>query len=998
VPRQPVTDVIRHRLLGPMAERFGRPLTLIEAPAGYGKSTLLRQALDEGRAVGLGRDMLVRATHSDEAVTVVLVEALGLLHPGTGPTADLAIALRDSIWSASPEHVCLVIDDCHLLRPDATDELAAVLEALPSNGHLLLCGRSVPQLGIADPAAVMRLGADELAFDADERAAFDRINGRTHHRHSDTGWPALLALDVSPHDVERFLHDEVISKLAPDRREALRGLAVHRGFDEALVRVTTSFAGSLDDLVAGVPLTWIEGDRYVVHDLVRDALLGTATPVELADARRTMSAALADRGEWSDAIALARAAADDGQLLRIAHAVAGELHIGVPDGRWLSTLDELVAAMPGTVAADVLGSLATMTRDQPIGITLMMSAADRARREGDADLEALCISRLSEAAFGMGRLPMLRSLAARLGELADAGCDAAARVRFRPELWLKTLDGSNTIAYLDAMPPVIHPSVATWVAFDRVRGLAIQGHLRAALAAADRLPPITDPLQRVQMEGFLAIQRWYLGELDAEGVAGVHRLLDRAELRDAPHLFVRAAATTAIMEASIGDQRRASATLDRARTHLHLVADGAFARHVLAQAEAVLAVLDGDDAQARALLLEALPADGLPVIPSFVWNLTAATQYVLVPEVRQHVDRATAGPDHTAALAPARALVAWREHRDPVPAAELAWTEGGRMRSWLMEPHLGELAVAAVRAGNSAALSVIERFRHDPHGVLMRIAERDGSPLPELVAGLLRTMPSRPREPIRIGVLGSAHLSRSGVPVAEEAWTRRQRVRDLLMLLVAHRSISRAQLMTAMWPDKAPKTAAANLRFTLNQLQSVLEPDRGPDDLPWYVVAEQDRLVLRSNELVAVDVDEFDESVATGDHLDRAGDPELALAAYRRAATLYRGDFLADASDPEWGYYEALRLRGVFVRIAARASSLALVGGDVQDAALLAQRATTVEPLYEPAARALAAALVAERRLDAARAVLAKLTAELSSAGITPEPATMHLVRRLGGD
>lgn len=994
--------MIRHRLLGPMAGRFERTLTVVEAPAGYGKTTLIRQAIEEAAAAELGRDVLVRATHPDMPLSTLLVEAVRLLSPGARTSADPVATWRDLVWSAAPDHVCLVVDDTHLLAPDAGPEVQRLIAALPANGHLVLCGRSLP---VAPPVVVgdattdaLSLHANDLAFDPDERAAYRRLNATSPDPLGDTGWPALLALHTTEVDLERLLRDDVIGHLRDDQRSALAVLAVRRGFDESLVRAVTPFTGSLADLIAGVPLTSIDGPTCHVHDLVREALLAQLDPVALSAARTAVSRALVERGEWTDAIALARSAGDLDQLRSIAHAVAEQLHIGVPDAHWLTTLDELVAAMPGTVAADVLGALAAVTRDQPIGLPMMQQAAARARAEGDADLEALCISRLSEAAFGLGRMPMLRMLAERLDELAAGGCPIARKVRFRPHLWLATIDQANTVAHLDTVPSDVDPTIARWVAFDRVRALSLQGHLRAAISSADQIPTITDPLQRVQLDGFLAIQRWLLGELGVDGMHQVHRLLDRAELHDAPHLFTRAAATTSMMAATMGDRLIAIETLERARHHLPRVAEGAFARHVVAQAEAVLAALEGDDERAAAHLRAALPADGLGVLPPFAWQLSAATMYVLHPEVRDFLDGAVTGPDLELRRSVVRALVAWRDRQDPEPAAALPWHEADQMRHWLVEPHLGQLAAAAMQGGSAAAAGVFERFRHDPRSVLSRLADSAEPTLRDRLAGIARGLPRRPPDVLRIEVLGPARLMRGGSPVVDEAWTRRQRVRDLLLLIVAHRSLTRSQVMASIWPDKPERTAASNLRFTLNQLHSVLEPERASDDQPWYVMTTQDRLALRASELVVVDVDEFTDAVTAGDDFDREGEPELALAAYRKAATVYRGDYLADASDPDWGYYEGLRLRGQFVRVAARASSLALAAGDLAEAEQLAHRAVTIEPLYEPAVRAMAATMMANRRLGAAREALSKLTAELASAGIAPEPATMQLVRRLGGD
>ena len=62
---------------------------------------------------------------------------------GDAGPSELGAALADSVWRNAPRQVCLVLDDVHEVLSDspAAALLATLVDALPTNGHLVLAGR-----------------------------------------------------------------------------------------------------------------------------------------------------------------------------------------------------------------------------------------------------------------------------------------------------------------------------------------------------------------------------------------------------------------------------------------------------------------------------------------------------------------------------------------------------------------------------------------------------------------------------------------------------------------------------------------------------------------------------------------------------------------------------------------------------------------------------------------------------------------------------------------
>lgn len=221
-------------------------------------------------------------------------------------------------------------------------------------------------------------------------------------------------------------------------------------------------------------------------------------------------------------------------------------------------------------------------------------------------------------------------------------------------------------------------------------------------------------------------------------------------------------------------------------------------------------------------------------------------------------------------------------------------------------------------------------------------------------------------------VLG--HLAIDPMPAGTEL---RRRVRELLALVVCHRSIGRDTAAYLLWPDKDLESARRNLRVTLTHLMRVVEHSGGG----W--VTTRAGVLSIDTAFVGLDLDEFIAAEARGRRAERSGHRAQALAHFERALGLYRGGFLLGL-DVDGVQYERLRLEVLAFDMAISAARAARAIGEPDRAASLACRALAIDPLGDVAAAELAAAVRAMGRDDAARLTLEDHVDALRRAGICP--------------
>lgn len=199
----PRPDVVRRpRLIARLNAGLHRKLTLISAPAGFGKTTLVSEWINQPAATGGMQDAaaeprlpagvawlsLDAGDSAPPRFLAYLVAALQTVAPTVGagvagvlqspqppPVEALLTTLLNEI-STIPDNFLLVLDDYHVLdAPPIDTALTFLLDHLPPRMHLVIATREDPALPLARLRArgqLTELRAGDLRFTPAEAAAF----------------------------------------------------------------------------------------------------------------------------------------------------------------------------------------------------------------------------------------------------------------------------------------------------------------------------------------------------------------------------------------------------------------------------------------------------------------------------------------------------------------------------------------------------------------------------------------------------------------------------------------------------------------------------------------------------------------------------------------------------------------------------------------------------------------------------------------------------------
>jgi LuxR family maltose regulon positive regulatory protein len=181
--------------LGSGTQGFTARLTLVSAPAGFGKTTLvsswlaqladLKRHYSDKSAAWLSLD---KDDNDPVRFLTYLIAALQTVAPTIGesaihslqapqaPALETILTLLINDLSQNDQFLILILDDYHLITsPSVHQTLTFLLEHLPPALHLLIISRSDPPLPLARLRAsrqVIELRADDLRFTFDEVTLF----------------------------------------------------------------------------------------------------------------------------------------------------------------------------------------------------------------------------------------------------------------------------------------------------------------------------------------------------------------------------------------------------------------------------------------------------------------------------------------------------------------------------------------------------------------------------------------------------------------------------------------------------------------------------------------------------------------------------------------------------------------------------------------------------------------------------------------------------------
>ena len=318
---EPAADVVLDERLVDRAVHLAttKPLTLVRAPAGSGKTTLAAAAAERLAPQPVAWARLDDLDDDPAALLELLVLAVEHVLPGGCPAARqllatglpsavdprraAAVLVNDLIAADAP--FVIVLDDMHTLRsPEALGVLDYIVDNLPPNAHVVATARMDPALSLARLRArslLGEIGPDDLRLSTQQ--AEELLNDRLGLAldkddiaklvEAASGWvTGVRLLGQSPEALDGFLGAELVGNEREDLQRFL--------FDTAVLDVLTpSSCGALtgrddaavvlDDLAKRHSLFLLGVDpaapAYRYHDLLRSFLLrrlSTTDPVRLA--------------------------------------------------------------------------------------------------------------------------------------------------------------------------------------------------------------------------------------------------------------------------------------------------------------------------------------------------------------------------------------------------------------------------------------------------------------------------------------------------------------------------------------------------------------------------------------------------------------------------------------------------------------------------------------------------------------------------------------------
>jgi LuxR family maltose regulon positive regulatory protein len=406
-PPVPQDLVTRRWLLDLLGQNLPRPLTVISAPAGYGKTTLMAHWLQNSEWpsawVALDEyddDLRSFVTYFVAALQTLFPEAgqetLARLNPNELPPARaLAVTLINEL-NAIQQPFILVVDDYHLVHDLAVhDVLIELLKHPPTALHLVLITRIDPPLNLVTLAArnqVLILRAQDLRFLPAEATAFLRQgSGRllsdaevAHLVQQAEGWAAGLRLlciaqqrpapagEVSAfrRSSKRLAIDYLFAEALQQQPQAVQEVLLRSAILDRFCVHSLDALANHDQPAGQYPLTgqevmeWLrhtnafitpqdnEGHWFKYHALFRELLLRELKQHHSAEAitalHRQVGQWFSEKGLWDEALRHLLAAGEFSSAIEL---VAGQRHQLMNAERW-DELERWIRWFPDEVAAN----------------------------------------------------------------------------------------------------------------------------------------------------------------------------------------------------------------------------------------------------------------------------------------------------------------------------------------------------------------------------------------------------------------------------------------------------------------------------------------------------------------------------------------------------------------------------------------------------------------------------------------------------------------------
>ncbi|MGH2633974.1 MAG: tetratricopeptide repeat protein, partial [Tepidiformaceae bacterium] len=376
----------RPGLLNRLHESVGNGLTIVQAPAGFGKTTLLGAFAAEIAAnytvcwLSLDASCSVPEVMAAEFAMAVLGERSFIPPATVGRTGDLKAYLGGVLNEATESSalpLLVVFDNVHEAGDDeaTVDLLGWLIESGPAGMEVVLSGRELPPLAGVDARVAggeaLMLGSTDLAFTEEEvqalaeRSAY--AGGPADLWGQTGGWPVAvmaicsrtIAQDAAPKRQQdaawtRYLGSQVLAAVPEELRSALLRLSPLPVIDgwQASERIGRDAWMELAAWLSAHDFLYeaLDDGRFRLNPMIRAFLCDEyqrTDPVAFDSALGGLIEALTSEGRFAEAIELGRRPGQEERLGDVLEGCAqGLLHKGA-----FALLERGFKSLPGAVIA-----------------------------------------------------------------------------------------------------------------------------------------------------------------------------------------------------------------------------------------------------------------------------------------------------------------------------------------------------------------------------------------------------------------------------------------------------------------------------------------------------------------------------------------------------------------------------------------------------------------------------------------------------------------------
>lgn len=991
VPRLPRRLVPRPRLLQRLHASIGNGLTVLQAPAGYGKTTLISSfaAEVEFRPTWLTLDASAGAP---EVFAQQLAAALAGDREIEPPAVftkftDLQAYLHAAARQAAEESglpLLVVVDNVEELTEgrEAGALLVWLMDVLPEGSEVILSGRELPFIpsvnALIATGEVAVLDATDLAFDESELAAAIELSGAQANpadlASQTGGWPVavMAALAGGAGSCDRlsaaafdlYLQAEVWERVPPELRDVLRRVAlgptieragVEIDFSPASWRQLTAWASTREFLCEHLSPAEFRLNpmlrQFIVADFQRTDPEGYDAAVE-----HVLQSMIAG-GDLSEAVEFARASASERHLAELLEAHSPQLIIqGAFTLLWRAF---------ECISTTTLGRR-PLLRALLARLTAHHGDPEEALRRAGLVLRDPSIAGESRIQALLAKLRSLRLLGRLEEAITTAGqlraLDCCDDPILRTEVAYQSAEFELSVTRNFARAEELLNEAIRMSEHGHVEplGLLARSTLGQALAMHGDAPAAVTVLTRAA-QGWRSLGRssnlgWVLNNLGMSHLQAGDFASAASVLKEAIQEGIDCGnqRNIAYATASLGDAELALGHFQKSREHyeeaIRICATDALDETLAALSIAGLSAAFlglGDLQQAdffsrRALLVALTSANDYEVAHCKLQQAAcefAAGNYVsALSEAAQAAERFEA-MDVPPSLAIAHYRMAMAHFRASRRAE--AQEEIGRSAAALKEPWMASALVPLMRenpmfaqwAASRAGVGRVFRdlLERQSFGVLAPAQEQpaaeSGSRLPRVVARSL----------------GAVSVSVGGRDVSDEQWAS-ARAKEMFFLLLSHREgLRKEEAVEHLYPDLPREKCNSAFHSNLYRIRKALYQDS--------VVKRDGAYVLNPDGQFDWDVQEFEAAIERG----RRAQPgsRVRAVAFQEAVEKYGGPF-AEMFQSEWAAATRARLDGEANESLAMLAAYFASRDDYESAAMCMERVLRANQHNEEAAYQLA--------------------------------------------